>query len=121
MTAKDNVIKLWKDNRPDIKSIAELERKMDLSNGIISKWDTKKPSTASAQKVADFFKVPLSKVLDDVDDETIALDKDDQKVLAMFRKQTEGMSEEDKADFQDSLNDIMAFARKLVEDRKEDK
>lgn len=38
MTAKDNVIKLWKDNRPDIKSIAELERKMDLSNGIISKW-----------------------------------------------------------------------------------
>lgn len=121
MSAKDNVIKLWKENRPDIKSVAELERKINLSNGIISKWATKKPSTASAQKVANFFKVPLSKVLDDVDDETITLDSNDQKVLAMFRKQTEGMSDEDKADFQDSLNDIMTFARKLVKDRKGDK
>lgn len=47
MSAKDNVMRLWKERRPDIKSVAELERKMDLSNGIISKWETKKPSTAS--------------------------------------------------------------------------
>lgn len=119
MSAKDNVIKLWKEQRPDIKSVAELERKIHLSNGIISKWDTKKPSTKSAQKVADFFKVPLSAILDDVSDESVSLNPDDQKVLAMFRKQTEGMSEEDKKEFQESLNDIMSLAKKIVETRKD--
>ncbi|MBD5430981.1 MAG: helix-turn-helix transcriptional regulator [Lactobacillus sp.] len=119
MSAKDNVITLWKEKRPDIKSVAELERKIDLSNGIISKWDTKRPSTKSAQKVADFFKVPLSEILDDVSDKSVSLDEEDQKVLAMFRKQTEGMSERDKKDFQESLNDIMSFAKKLVQNRKD--
>lgn len=116
--AKENVIRLWKEYRPDIQSIAELERKMDLSNGIISKWATKRPSTKSAQKVADFFKVPLGEVLSDVSDEQVSLDSNDQRVLAMFRKQTEGMTDQQKDDFQDSLEDVMTFAKKLVQERK---
>ena len=115
---KDNVMRLWKERRPDIKSVAELERKMDLSNGIISKWETKKPSTASAQKVADFFKVPLSEVLDDVTDESVTLNKNDQELLAMFRKETDGMSNEEKQDFQDSLGILMNTAKQIVKRRR---
>ena len=118
MSAKDNVMRLWKERRPDIKSVAELERKMDLSNGIISKWETKKPSTASAQKVADFFKVPLSEVLDDVTDESVTLNKNDQELLAMFRKETDGMSNEEKQDFQDSLGIFMNTAKQIVKRRR---
>lgn len=118
IAAKDNVMRLWKERRPDIKSVAELERKMDLSNGIISKWETKKPSTASAQKVADFFKVPLSEVLDDVTDESVTLNKNDQELLAMFRKETDGMSNEEKQDFQDSLGILMNTAKQIVKRRR---
>lgn len=118
MSAKDNVMRLWKERRPDIKSVAELERKMDLSNGIISKWQTKRPSTASAQKVADFFKVPLSEVLDDVTDESVTLNKNDQELLAMFRKETDGMSNEEKQDFQDSLGILMNTAKQIVKRRR---
>ncbi|MBI1715588.1 XRE family transcriptional regulator [Lactobacillus crispatus] len=118
MSAKDNVMRLWKERRPDIKSVAELERKMDLSNGIISKWETKKPSTASAQKVADFFKVPLSEVLDDVTDESVTLNKNDQELLAMFRKETDGMSNEEKQDFQDFLGILMNTAKQIVKRRR---
>jgi hypothetical protein len=118
MSAKDNVMRLWKERRPDIKSVAELERKMDLSNGIISKWEMKKPSTASAQKVADFFKVPLSEVLDDVTDESVTLNKNDQELLAMFRKETDGMSNEEKQDFQDSLGILMNTAKQIVKRRR---
>lgn len=118
IAAKENVMRLWKERRPDIKSVAELERKMDLSNGIISKWETKKPSTASAQKVADFFKVPLSEVLDDVTDESVTLNKNDQELLAMFRKETDGMSNEEKQDFQDSLGILMNTAKQIVKRRR---
>ena len=118
MSAKDNVMRLWKERRPDIKSVAELERKMDLSNGIISKWKTKRPSTASAQKVADFFKVSLSEVLDDVADESVTLNKNDQELLAMFRKETDGMSNEEKQDFQDSLGISMNTAKQIVKRRR---
>lgn len=118
MSAKDNVMRLWKERRPDIKSVAELERKMDLSNGIISKWETKKPSTANVQKVADFFKVPLSEVLDDVTDESVTLNKNDQELLAMFRKETDGMSNEEKQDFQDSLGILMNTAKQIVKRRR---
>lgn len=52
MSARDNVIRLWKERRPDIKSVAELERKINLSNGIIAKWDTIEPfNNADAMQV----------------------------------------------------------------------
>ena len=118
MSIKDNVIRLWKEKRPDITSIAELERRINLSNGLIQKWDTKTPSTRSAQKVADFFKVPLSEVLNDVSDESVKLNPEDQKILAMFRKQTEGMSENDKEAFNESLDILMKSARDLINTRR---
>ncbi|CAM3081311.1 hypothetical protein SAMN04487792_1522 [Lactobacillus bombicola] len=119
MSAKDNVIRLWKNKRPDIQSIAELERKINLSNGLIQKWDSKTPSTKSAQKVADFFKVPLSDILNDVSDDSVKLDVDDQKVLTLFRKATEGMPEDEVKDFTNSMGILMNTARELIRKRRQ--
>lgn len=114
MSVKDNVIKLWKSKRPDIKSIAELERKLNLSNGIISQWDKSTPSTKSAQKVADFFSVPLSSIYDDVSDKSIRLDKSEQELVTMFRKTTDGMNKQDKEKFTESFNELMQAAKNLL-------
>lgn len=114
MSVKDNVIRLWKTKRPDIKSVAELERKLNLSNGIISQWDRSTPSTKSAQKVASFFSVPLSSIYDDVSDKSIRLNEPEQKLVTMFRKTTDGMSSEDKEKFTESFTDLMQAAKNLL-------
>lgn len=119
MSVKDNVIRLWKNKRPDIQSIAELERKMNLSNGLIQKWDSKTPSTKSAQKVADFFKVPLSDVLNDVSDDSVKLDVDDQELLTLFRKTTEGMSENEIKDLTNAMGILMNTAKEIIHKRRQ--
>lgn len=44
-------------------SIAQLERELDLSNGIISKWDKVKPNSEPLSKVADYFQVSTDYLL----------------------------------------------------------
>lgn len=63
MNIKDNVLKIWKEKRPDIRSVAELERRINLGNGAINRWDKSIPSTASLKKVSEFFHVPLADIM----------------------------------------------------------
>lgn len=44
-------------------SIAELERKLDLSNGSISKWNTSSPNSEPLQKIAAYFSVSTDYLL----------------------------------------------------------
>lgn len=44
-------------------TLAELERKLDISNGTIGKWDIRKPNTSALEKVADYFGVPTDFLL----------------------------------------------------------
>lgn len=118
MTIKDNVYRLWRENRPDIKSVAELERKTDLSNGTISRWDKSIPSTRSAQKVADFFHVPLSQVLGNSDDKATKLDSQEQQFLTLFRKNTESMTSTQKEKFTNSLDTLMQAAKNIIDNKK---
>lgn len=46
-----------------VSSIAELERKSDISNGTISKWDKAKPTTEPLTKIAKFFDVSTDYLL----------------------------------------------------------
>ena len=70
MSIKDNVFKIWKEKRPDIKSVAELERRINLGNGAIKRWDKSIPSTASLKKVSKFFKVSLADIMGESKKET---------------------------------------------------
>ena len=44
-------------------TIAELERKLDFSQGSISKWDKQSPSSERLQKVANYFSVSTDDLL----------------------------------------------------------
>ena len=44
-------------------TIAELERKLDFSQGSISKWDKQSPSSERLQKVANYFSVSTDYLL----------------------------------------------------------
>ena len=96
-------------------SLAELERNLHFSNGIISTWKTGKPSIDKVEKVANYFDVSTDYLLG----RSGVLNSNEQQVIAMFRKQTENMSSKDKDDFTASLDDIMSFAKKIVKDRKD--
>lgn len=40
-------------------SLAELERKTDLGNGVVARWDGASPKVDNVKKVADFFGVTI--------------------------------------------------------------
>ncbi|CAH0417502.1 helix-turn-helix transcriptional regulator [Periweissella fabaria] len=69
-TFKERVIKVWKEKRPDIKSVRKLEMEIGLSNGSIASWNTSKPTEDKIKKVASFFKIPVSYLLNETDDMT---------------------------------------------------
>lgn len=119
MSVRDNVLNLWHSKRPDIKSVAELERKINISNGLISQWDSSTPSTRSADKVARFFNVPLSEVLGTGTDKSVRIDPDEQSILTLFRKNTEGLSDDEKERFNSSLDKLMKAARDIIDDKNE--
>lgn len=60
---KERVIKVWKERRPDIKSVRKLEIEIGLSNGSIASWSKSEPSKEKIEKIADFFKVPINYLL----------------------------------------------------------
>ncbi|MGH2116659.1 helix-turn-helix domain-containing protein [Aerococcus sp. L_32] len=70
-------------------SIAELERKLELSNGSISKWNTYMPNTEPLLKVANYFNVSVDELLGK---ETV---EDTPTVLAIQRK-ARNLSEKDQ-------------------------
>lgn len=118
MSVKSKVLELWHEKRPDIKSVAELERQIGLSNGQIRNWDQKVPTIKSAEKVADFFNVSLETVLNDVSDNQNILTAQDQEMLTMFRKHTKNMTKSEKKDFQESLDILMQTAKDLIDKNK---
>lgn len=95
-------------------SLAELERSLEFSNGIISTWKFSNPSIDKVKKVANYFNVSIDYLLGNDD----SVDSEDQQILAMFRKQTDGLSDEKKKEFQDSLSDVLGFVRKIVDKEK---
>ncbi|WP_334116028.1 helix-turn-helix domain-containing protein [Streptococcus parasuis] len=55
-------------------TLAELERKLDFSNGSLRKWDTSTPSSDKIEKVADYFNVSTDYLLGRTDNPRIASD-----------------------------------------------
>ena len=104
-------------------SIAELERKLDLSNGSISKWGKSEPNSKPLQLVADFFEVSTDYLLGRTTNPNIAktgdstvVDKLTQQAIVMFRKETENLSDSEKERFNTALKGLMKTARQLIQD-----
>lgn len=104
-------------------SIAELERKLDLSNGSISKWGKSEPNSKPLQLVADFFEVSTDYLLGRTTNPNVAktgdsavVDKLTQQAIVMFRKETENLSDSEKERFNTALEGLMKTARQLIQD-----
>jgi transcriptional regulator with XRE-family HTH domain len=59
-------------------TLAELERKLELSNGSIRRWDTNLPSIDKLKKVSEYFCVTIDELVSQED--TSALDLDIRKI-----------------------------------------
>lgn len=109
-------------------TLAELERKLDFSNGSLRKWDTSTPSGDKIEKVADYFDVSVDYLLGRESYEVMKLnqarkdfaedliEEEEKQALVMFRKETEGMSTDEKERFNKALSGIMQTARNLIKD-----
>ncbi|WP_438836524.1 helix-turn-helix domain-containing protein [Streptococcus pluranimalium] len=107
-------------------TLAELERRLDFSNGSLRKWDTSTPSGDKIEKVADYFDTSVDYLLGRESYETMKLnqarrdfaedliEEEEKQALVMFRKETEGMSEDEKERFNKALAGLMQSARNLI-------
>lgn len=62
MNPKEIVRNLIADD-PNVSSIAELERKINISNGTINKWDKNTPSLPTVEKVAEYFNTTIDYIM----------------------------------------------------------
>lgn len=109
-------------------TLAELERKLDFSNGSLRKWSTSTPSGDKIEKVADFFNVSVDYLLGRESYEEMKLnqarrdfaedyiDEDEQHALVLFRKETKGMTPQEKERFNNALTGLMQTARNIIKD-----
>ncbi|MEZ7741783.1 helix-turn-helix transcriptional regulator [Gemella sp. 20925_1_85] len=94
-------------------TISELERRINLSNGQIGKWSRQTPGIDKVQKVADYFNVSVDYLLGREKPEE---DLYEQQLVAMFRKQTDGMNDSQKEKFNKSLDKLFSVAEALLSD-----
>ena len=94
-------------------TFAALERRLDFSNGQIARWSRQTPGIDKVQKVADYFNVSVDYLLGR---EKTQEDEYEQQLVAMFRKQTDGMDDSQKEKFNNSLNKLFSFAEELLKD-----
>lgn len=69
-TFKDRIVDVWKERRPDIRSVRKLEEEIGLSNGLIASWSKSEPSKEKVEKVANFFNVSVDYLLNGKKDES---------------------------------------------------
>ena len=109
MNFNERVRMIWKEKRPDIKSVRNLEERIGLSNGTIASWKKSSPSQAKIEQVASFFGVSVDYLLGNTDD-MHASKKDESTVdliAAHWDIDLDNLSKEEKAI-------VMARARDYV-------
>ncbi|MBU3851250.1 MAG: helix-turn-helix domain-containing protein [Candidatus Paralactobacillus gallistercoris] len=67
-------------------TLAELERKVNISNGQIRKWNDRSPKVDNLEKVAKYFNVSVDYLLGRTDDKHLSKKEQDEKDLQEFLK-----------------------------------
>lgn len=62
MNTKD-IVKQLVANTSKVSSVAELERKLEIANGTINRWDKSQPTIKVLEKLSDFFDVSIDYLL----------------------------------------------------------
>lgn len=106
MTTFDRIKKLAKDHGM---TLNEVNDKAGLGTRSIYRWKYTNPSYTSLKKVAKVFGVTP----DQLTEQNNNLDSDDEEMLALFRKSTEGMTEDEKEKFKRSFVKLLKVAKDL--------
>ena len=80
-------------------SLAEIERRLKLSNGIISTWKNSKPSQDKIELIADFFKVSTDYLLGRTDDKTALSPKEMSDIGQLADRMLDGLESENSVNF----------------------
>lgn len=114
MTLVERVKKLCSDQKI---TLAELERKTNLSNGVIRRWDEKTPGIDKLQKVADYFDVSTDYLLGRTNSKKIEDISKEGDIFKKFRDRPEiiefvnELSDADKESLE-QLRDIWRIMKK---------
>ncbi|EOO41607.1 hypothetical protein IIU_00346 [Bacillus cereus VD133] len=127
MTIVDRIKKLCNEQKI---TIAELERRIQLSNGQIRKWSNQTPGIDKIQKVADYFKVSTDYLIGRTKREYWELTEKDEKDIQKkleeliedmsnadalaFSKDSEPMSEETKQLLIISLENSLRLGKQMA-------
>lgn len=106
------------DNSSNIGSVAELERKLNIANGTINKWDKARPSVDVLSKVADYFKVSVDYLLCRTDEPSAKLESESEfgDLIGMLRQSENTVPDEKKKEFHAQLETYIKFVRQQFED-----
>lgn len=104
----------------NVSSVAELERKLDIANGTINKWDKSAPGTKALEKIADYFNVTVDFLLGrSLDNEFIQTEESNDEFVQFFRSETSDLTEEEKGEMVDSVKEFLEFRKsQLLKRRK---
>lgn len=104
-------------------SLNQLEERLGYSKNTLYGLKTSIPKSDRIEELADYFNVSTDYLLGRTDTPYIATDSENSlmdtqelNTLVMFRKETDGMSEEEKERFNKALAGLMQTARSLIED-----
>lgn len=118
MTLFDRLKELSKKRGKNLKQVA-LE--LGYGENIFYTWKKSAPNADKLQEVADYFHVTTDYLLGRDDSKKIELDPEEDKLVVMFRKNTIDMDDEEKKEFNESLDKLMSVARDLFERDKKKK
>jgi len=102
-------------------TLQDLAEKTDMSINSLYKWRTSTPSVDKLKKVADYFDVSIDYLMGRDTSEMQKLDPEEDKLVVMFRKNTADMDDEEKQEFNESLDKLMSVAKDLFERDKKKK
>lgn len=104
-------------------SLNTLEERIGFARNSLYSWKNSSPKPEKLKAVADYFNVSTDYLLGRTDNPRIATDKDissidtqELETLVLFRKETEGMSDNEKERFNKALSGLMQSARNLIKD-----
>ena len=94
-------------------SLNQVEEKLGYSKNTLYSLKRQKVSSERLQEIADYFNVSVDYLLGR---EKPQEDEYEQQLVAMFRKQTDGMNDSQKEKFNKSLDKLFSVAEVLLSD-----
>ena len=97
------------------KNLKQVAKELGYSENLFYQWKKTTPTADKLQNVADYFNVTTDYLLGRETSGMQKLDPEEDELIVMFRKNTAGMNDEEKREFNESLDKLMSVAKGLFE------